>query len=623
MPKIKLPRKVRDLAKKANGGCGDAAWDLSVHYHVGGGGVEQNDELALHWVERAAELGNRSAQHLFGIRRFDTGDYEAARKWWEKAAAQGFADAEDGLAHLYEEGLGVEQNKKTAVEFLLRAASKGHSEAQRCYGCYLIGTGQYEDAMKWFLKAAAQGDDNSMYNIGLCYDNGHGVEENTTTAAEWFLKAASKGHSEAQRCYGCSLAGTGQYEDAMKWYLKAAAQGDEESMYNVGLCYDRGLGVEQNTTTAAEWWLKAASKGIREAQYAYAEYLDDDMKRYADAKEWYERAAAQGDADAMFKLGQLYDEGRGVEQSHAKALYWWKKAAAYDGGEGVFTRGLSMARRLQKEIPALPVRQKLEEKAVAQGDADAAYNLGMLYYAGRGVEHSVSTAREWWERAAAKGNTESRRMLNGTVTEATLPPDRTADFLTGEKILRERAEFFDRDECVKDLHAFRALKRETLLGFVRDSGASISDDAVELFVSGPLTDHKVGDRVHHLALCFLHGRCGLEKNLRMAKEVFKVAEIYNLDNAFNAAVAEELVKLRACVTCGKLDARWGCKLCRGVRYCDKRCQQKDWARGTEPHPPHRETCSRVVNGIMPPWYFALFREQAAMEREAMEREVSN
>jgi hypothetical protein len=88
-------------------------------------------------------------------------------------------------------------------------------------------------------------------------------------------------------------------------------------------------------------------------------------------------------------------------------------------------------------------------------------------------------------------------------------------------------------------------------------------------------------------------------------------------------VVEELVKLRACVTCGKRDARLGCKLCRGVRYCDKRCQQKDWARGTEPHPPHRETCSRVVNGIMPPWYFALFREQAAMEREAMEREVSN
>ena len=83
----------------------------------------------------------------------------------------------------------------------------------------------------------------------------------------------------------------------------------------------------------------------------------------------------------------------------------------------------------------------------------------------------------------------------------------------------------------------------------------------------------------------------------MAKDTFKVCEIQYPDNA---AVDEELVKLRACVTCGKTDVRWGCKLCRGVRYCDKRCQQRDWNRGD---PPHKETCARVVH-MFPPGYFA-------------------
>ena len=45
-------------------------------------------------------------------------------------------------------------------------------------------------------------------------------------------------------------------------------------------------------------------------------------------------------------------------------------------------------------------------------------------------------------------------------------------------------------------------------------------------------------------------------------------------------------------------------------------QQKDWARGTEQHPPHRETCSRVVNGIVPPGVFARLRDDAAKNREA-------
>lgn len=39
-----------------------------------------------------------------------------------------------------------------------------------------------------------------------------------------------------------------------------------------------------------------------------------------------------------------------------------------------------------------------------QGDAEAQYNLGMLYYEGHGVTQDYTTARQWWEEAAAQGN---------------------------------------------------------------------------------------------------------------------------------------------------------------------------------------------------------------------------
>ena len=38
-----------------------------------------------------------------------------------------------------------------------------------------------------------------------------------------------------------------------------------------------------------------------------------------------------------------------------------------------------------------------------QGDAEAQYNLGMLYYEGHGVRQDYATARHWWEQAAAQG----------------------------------------------------------------------------------------------------------------------------------------------------------------------------------------------------------------------------
>jgi hypothetical protein len=154
-----------------------------------------------------------------------------------------------------------------------------------------------------------------------------------------------------------------------------------------------------------------------------------------------------------------------------------------------------------------------------------------------------------------------------------------------------------------------AAKKKALLDAMELSGLQMTDEAVERYVSGPLPDHDACGKFDNLARCFLHGRCGLEKNLRLAKEMFKVAEIYYPDNA---AVAEELVKLRACVTCGRTDARWGCKLCRGVRYCDKRCQQRDWNRGD---PPHKETCARVVH-MFPPGFFGALREKVAKEEEA-------
>ena len=68
----------------------------------------------------------------------------------------------------------------------------------------------------------------------------------------------------------------------------------------------------------------------------------------------------------------LYYKGQGVTQDYSKARAWYEKAAA-------------------------------------QGNAIAQYNLGNFYNDGRGVPQDFAKAREWYEKAAAQTRDEETR----------------------------------------------------------------------------------------------------------------------------------------------------------------------------------------------------------------------
>lgn len=58
-------------------------------------------------------------------------------------------------------------------------------------------------------------------------------------------------------------------------------------------------------------------------------------------------------------------------------------------------------------------QQGFEEniKAAESGNVDAMYNLGIMYYDGKGVAEDYSKAKTWFEKAADKGKAEAMREL--------------------------------------------------------------------------------------------------------------------------------------------------------------------------------------------------------------------
>jgi localization factor PodJL len=129
-------------------------------------------------------------------------DLTAAAAWFERAAKQGLAPAQLRLGSLYEKGLGVIKNIETARQHYLSAAEAGNARAMHNLAVlYASGDSKpdYQNAIKWFRKAADYGIVDSQYNLAMLYLRGVGIEANPGQAYKWLAIAARDGDADAAR----------------------------------------------------------------------------------------------------------------------------------------------------------------------------------------------------------------------------------------------------------------------------------------------------------------------------------------------------------------------------------------------------------------------------------------
>ena len=83
----------------------------------------------------------------------------------------------------------------------------------------------------------------------------------------------------------------------------------------------------------------AAEQGDAEAQGILGDYyfMSDDIKQ---AVNWWKKGAEKGDANSQYRMGLMYESGKGVAKDHKQARYWWEKAAAQD--KDIAKQGLKM-----------------------------------------------------------------------------------------------------------------------------------------------------------------------------------------------------------------------------------------------------------------------------------------
>ena len=147
----------------------------------------------------------------------------------------------------------------------------------------------------------------------------------------------------------------GRFEVARHLWLPLAAAGDAEAALDLGLLYDLGRGVPQDSSTAYRWYRQAAKGGLAQAAFNVAVLLDSGAgvpRDGAEAALWYARAAAGGYPRAQYALAQLYAAGDGVPRNLATAEAWYRAAAR--GGLGAASARLSALLRPERAAASPP-----------------------------------------------------------------------------------------------------------------------------------------------------------------------------------------------------------------------------------------------------------------------------
>ena len=115
------------------------------------------------------------------------------------------------------------------------------------------------------------------------------------------------------------------------WYQRSAVMGSDYALIQLGECYLKGLGTEQDVEKGLELVKKGAEDENDFAMFLYGECLERGIGIDVDfdqAVELYKKAAEKGGEEGLYRMALLYSEGNGVEKNLEKAKEYCQQVRA-------------------------------------------------------------------------------------------------------------------------------------------------------------------------------------------------------------------------------------------------------------------------------------------------------
>jgi localization factor PodJL len=157
---------------------------------------------------------------------------------------------------------------------------------------------------------------------------------------------------------------------------------------------------------------EAAAMGNAEAQFIIAtRYLngaDGVEQDFAKAAYWYGKASAAGNAPAQYRLGTLYERGKGVARDMNAALGWYERSGALGNVKAMHNAAVLAAGNEQRQ-PDYARAFKWFSLGAAHGLKDSQFNLAVLLERGLGTKANSKEALFWYSMAAKQNDADANK----------------------------------------------------------------------------------------------------------------------------------------------------------------------------------------------------------------------
>lgn len=301
---------------------GDYSKNPLANYYLGrmylyGYGHIKNNNLALKYFERSAELGNLEAQNIMARYSLLIDDPAKALKWFKLAADKGDLQAQLYSASAYMFGVGTKPNSDLARRYHIMSARQGSGIAQYALAEHFLDSKQMQNkklGLIWLNKAADKGNADAILKLADFYTKGILVTKDLNKAEELIATQFNKNNPQALYLKGELLKNANDLMQAKELFLKSANENNVNAQFALYKLYSQKDSSLQNNTEAMKWLLKAATNDNKEAQLALAKVYSEGVLVAKDenlSKQWAKKAKqTQSIKDAKSKAVLWLSEGK-------------------------------------------------------------------------------------------------------------------------------------------------------------------------------------------------------------------------------------------------------------------------------------------------------------------------